>query len=76
MVITRATIKGQVVIPIGLRRKYHIRKGSRLAVIDKGGEIVLKPLGEDPIAYGRGLLKGGPSALKILMEDRKREAKR
>ena len=76
MVIAKATIKGQVLIPIKLRRKYHIGKGSRLAVIDKDGEIVLKPLTNDPIAHGRGFLKGGPSALKALMEDRKREAKR
>ena len=76
MVIAKATIKGQVLIPIDLRRKYHIRKGSRLAIIDKEGEIVLKPLMEDPIAYGHGFLKGGPSVLKALLKERKREAKR
>ena len=76
MVIAKATIKGQVLIPIGLRRKYHIHKGSRLAIIDKDGEIVLKPLTDDPIAYGHGFLKGGPSILKALIEERKKEARR
>ena len=76
MVIAKATIKGQVLIPVALRRKYHIRKGSRLAVIDKNGEIILKPLAEDPIALGRGFLKGGPSVLKALAAERKKEARR
>ena len=71
MHITQATIKGQVVIPVALRKKYHIQKGSRLAVIDRDGEIVLKPLVEDPIEYGHGLLKGGKSALKELLRQRK-----
>ncbi len=73
MVIAQATVKGQILIPADLRRKYHIRKGSRLAIIDKGGEIVLKPLTEDPISYGHGLFKKGPSALKGLIAERKVE---
>ena len=76
MVITKATIKGQILIPVELRKKYHIHKGSRLAIIDKDGEIVLKPLVDDPIKAGLGLLKGGPSALKFLLAERKRDAKR
>lgn len=74
MVITKATEKGQVVIPVGLRRKYHITAGTRLAVLDKDGAIVLKPLFKEPVREARGMLKGGGSALKALMEDRIEEA--
>ncbi len=73
MVIAQATIKGQIVIPVELRRKYHIHKGSQFAIIDRDGQIILKPLPANPIEYGCGLLKGS-SALKELIKDRKREA--
>ncbi|VAX34992.1 hypothetical protein MNBD_UNCLBAC01-259 [hydrothermal vent metagenome] len=78
MYITQATIKGQVLIPVELRKKYHIQKGSKFAVLEGVNEIVLKPLKENPIEYGHGLIKGvkGKSALKELLVDRKKEAKR
>lgn len=76
MTVAQATIKGQVVIPASLRKKYHIQKGSRLAILDRNGEIVLKPLGKDPIHEGLGMAKGGRSALKELLRDRFLEAKR
>ena len=76
MYITQATLKGQIVIPVDLRRKYHIQKGSRLGVIDHEGEILLKPLPKDPIRAARGFLKGGESALKFLLKERRQERKR
>ena len=76
MYISQATIKGQVLIPVALRKKYHIQKGSQLAVIDREGEIILKPLLTDPIRQGHGFMKKGPSALKILLEVRKQETKK
>ena len=76
MTIAQTTIKGQVVIPADLRKKYHIQKGSRLAILDRGGEIILKPLGNDPIHQGLGMVKEGRSALKELLRDRMFEAKR
>lgn len=38
-VVTR---KGQVTIPIDLRRKFHIEEKSRVQIIEKNGEIVIK----------------------------------
>ena len=40
VVVTR---KGQVTIPVKLRRKYGVDVGSRLIVIDTGEGILLKP---------------------------------
>ena len=74
MYTTQATIKGQIVIPVALRKKYHIKKGSRLAIIEREGELILRPLPKDPIKYARGFLKGGPSVLEELIKDRKWEA--
>jgi AbrB family looped-hinge helix DNA binding protein len=76
MYITQATIKGQVLIPVDLRKKYHIHKGSRLGIIDRGGEIMVKPLPKDIIQAARGFLKGGPSALKMLLEERRKDCER
>ena len=75
MTVAQATIKGQVVIPAPLRKKYHIQRGTRIAILDREGEIVLKPLGDDPIHQGLGMAKGGRSALQELLRDRTREAR-
>ncbi len=75
MTIVKATVKGQVIIPAPLRKKYSITKGARLSVEDRRGEIVIRPLMRDPIAQAKGMLKGGRSALKELMRERARDAK-
>ena len=36
------TRKGQVTIPIELRRKFRIEESSRVQIIEKNGEIVIK----------------------------------
>jgi AbrB family looped-hinge helix DNA binding protein len=76
MVITRATSKGQVVIPVELRKKYNIRKGTRLAISPGEGNVILvRPVPEDPIEASRGMLKGKTSLTKALLKDRIEEAK-
>jgi AbrB family looped-hinge helix DNA binding protein len=78
MAIVRATVKGQVVIPAKLRKKYGITKGSRVSVSEAQdqGVIILRPLPEDPITASRGMLRGETSILKSLLRDRKEEAER
>ncbi|MBI3754193.1 MAG: AbrB/MazE/SpoVT family DNA-binding domain-containing protein [Deltaproteobacteria bacterium] len=75
MTIVRTTLKGQVVIPAEIRKKYHISKGTRVIVLDKDGDIILKPLLKEPVKEARGRFRTGASALKALVEDRKEEAK-
>jgi antitoxin PrlF len=36
------TRKGQVTIPVELRRKFHIDESSRVQIVEKNGEIVIK----------------------------------
>jgi len=36
------TKKGQVTIPIELRRKFHIEENSKVQIIEKNGEIVIR----------------------------------
>jgi AbrB family looped-hinge helix DNA binding protein len=71
--ISTVTTKGQLVIPAKLRRKYAIRKGTQVAFVEEENRLVLQPLTLEFVRSLRGSLKGEPSALKALVEDRKRE---
>lgn len=69
---TYATIKGQIVIPASLRRKYGIKNGTKIIVTDIGDAIVLKPVTEQYLKNLQGSLKG-KGALKTLLEERRKE---
>ena len=69
------TSKGQLVIPSRLRRKFGIRKGTRVAFLEDDDRLILQPITLEYIESLRGILKGGPSALKILLRERRRERK-
>lgn len=74
--IAKATVKGHVVIPAELRKKYKIKKGSRVNIYEgEGNVIIIKPLPEDPIEASKGMLKGKTSILKALLKDRQEEAR-
>ncbi len=51
------TTKGQVVIPAGLRREFHIENGTRAIVQATPEGILLKPVTQWAIERGHGLLK-------------------
>jgi AbrB family looped-hinge helix DNA binding protein len=77
MTISRATVKGQVIIPAPLRKKFNIKKGTRIAIVEGEGNVILiKPLPDDPIEASRGVLKGKTSMIKALLNDRREETKR
>jgi AbrB family looped-hinge helix DNA binding protein len=71
--ISTVTTKGQLVIPSKLRRKYSIKEGTQVAFLEQENRLVLQPLTPEFIRSLRGSLRGEPSALKILQEDRRRE---
>jgi AbrB family looped-hinge helix DNA binding protein len=75
MDVVKATVKGQILIPASLRRKYHIERGTPLRVYDKWNRIILEPVIRDMVEEGRGMLKTKGRILKALIRDRKREAK-
>jgi len=72
---TYATVKGQIVIPAELRRKYHIKAGTRINVIDTGEAILLKPVTEESLKRLQGRLKG-KGMLKSLLDERRKDAER
>ena len=72
---TYATVKGQIVIPASLRRKYGIKNGTKIIVTDIGDAIVLKPVTEQYLRNLQGSLKGR-GGLKVLVEERRKDKER
>jgi AbrB family looped-hinge helix DNA binding protein len=67
------TTKGRLVIPAQLRRKYSLRKGTRVAFVEEENRLVLQALTRQYIESLRGSLKKGPSALKFLLKERRQK---
>ncbi len=72
---TYATVKGQIVIPAALRRKYGIKSGTKIIVTDVGDAIVLKPVTEQYLRNLQGSLKD-KGGLKVLVEERRNDKER
>jgi AbrB family looped-hinge helix DNA binding protein len=72
---TTATVKGQVLIPVALRRKLGIKAGVRIEVFEEDGRIILQPVTRERIRRVRGMFKGA-GALDVLIAERKRERER
>lgn len=72
---TYTTVKGQIVIPATLRRKYGIKNGTKIIVTDVGDAIVLKPVTEQYLKSLQGSLKG-KGGLKTLMDERRKDKER
>jgi len=74
---TTTTIKGQIVIPVEIRRKLGIKEGTRIRIEldEKGKQIILKPITRETIQALRGKYRDTAS-LKSLIEDRKWEKDR
>jgi len=70
----RATAEGQIVIPAVLRRKYGIKNGTRIVVIDSGDSIILKPMTEEYLKKLQGSLKGNSNS-KSKKDERRKDAR-
>ena len=72
--ITTSTIKGQIVIPSSVRRKFGIKEGTRIQIDadEKTHHIILTPITRDYIFSLRGKYKG-TGLMKTLMDERQKE---
>ena len=68
--------KGWVVIPQDMRKRYGLKKGDRVHVIDYGGVISLVPVSLSPIKRSMGMLKGKTSLVKALAKSRQSDAEK
>ena len=66
--------KGWVVIPEELRKKYGIKKGDRVRIVDYGGVLSIVPASSNPIRDSEGLSKGATSLTQALLKSRGEDA--
>ena len=72
MTEVQVTSKGQITIPIELRRKYNIEEGGRVEVVEEDGKITVK---RAPSFYDLAGVDAGKASVKEMkqMLDRMRE---
>jgi len=75
MATVKTLTKGQIVIPAGIRKKYHIEPGTEIQIMEYGGIIYLIPPVKDPIKAACGILPSKPSLSEKLLKERKGEFK-
>jgi len=67
------TIKGQVVIPSKIRKKYGIKNGTKIHFFDEGKDIRMVPITPEMIDSNFGFLGTKGKLMKALMNEKKRE---
>jgi AbrB family looped-hinge helix DNA binding protein len=73
MTVVTISAKGWVVIPADFRKKYDLRSGARVALVDYGGVLAIIPAAQSPVEEAAGMLKGGQSLTQALLEERRLE---
>jgi AbrB family looped-hinge helix DNA binding protein len=63
--------RGWIIIPKLFRKKYGLKPGSRVHVVDYGEGISIIPLPDDPIAALRGMFAYEPSLANDLHAERR-----
>jgi AbrB family looped-hinge helix DNA binding protein len=53
------TVKGQIVIPVKLRKRIGLKKGTRVFLEERGGDIIVHAATPDFYERTYGVLKGG-----------------
>lgn len=67
------TIKGQIVIPSKIRRRFGIKSGTRIHFIEEKNEIRIVPITKELIKSNFGILGTKGRLLKTLKEEKKKE---
>ena len=67
---TLVSVRGQTVIPRGIRRLLNITPGSHLSWEVHGQVIIVHPVSEDPVSDSVGVLAGRGLALSDLLAAR------
>ena len=71
--MTYVTVKGQIVVLAKIRRKFGIKKGTKIAFIEQNGKLIIQPLDKSYFESLAGILGTDGDMLKGLMEEEKRE---
>jgi len=64
------TQKGQVVIPSKIRKKLHIKKGTKLFVNEEQNKIIMTPADTSYISRMKGMIKCDESVSEFILRER------
>ncbi len=67
------TVKGQIVIPSRLRRRFGIKKGTQVYLYEREGEIVIRPVTDEYLRSLAGITGTKGKLLKALMDEKAKE---
>jgi AbrB family looped-hinge helix DNA binding protein len=67
------TRKGQITIPIAIRKKYSIEVGSRVEIVEEEGKIVIRKLPSIFDLAGNGAGKANVEELKRILDEMRKE---
>ena len=70
------TSRGQLVIPMSIRRRFGIKPGTRINFVEEGDRIIFQPVTREYISSFRGIFKlkpGEKSVVQELLDDRRAE---
>jgi len=67
------TVKGQIVIPSRMRKRLRLKKGTKVCLVDRGDELVIRALTGEYFEKMAGALKTGGRLTKRLLADRNRD---
>jgi len=73
MYTVTTTQKGQIVIPAKIRKKLHIKKGTKLYIEEQGKQIIIKPATSEYIDSLAGMLNSKEKLSDYLIKERKAE---
>jgi len=65
--------KGQVVIPVSIRKKFSIQPGCEIQIFEYGNLIYLVPPSKDPVKEAIGCLPATPSLSEELLQERRKD---
>jgi AbrB family looped-hinge helix DNA binding protein len=75
MTSLKVSARGAIVLPAPLRKKYRLKPGAQVGVVDDDAGIRLVPLSDNPIKALRGSLKTGKPTMALLREGRRADEK-
>ncbi len=70
MYVVTATQKGQIVIPAKIRKRLHIKKGTKLYLEEDGKQIIIKPATPEYIDSLAGMIGSKEKLSDFLLKER------
>ena len=72
MEVSSVTSKGQIVIPVRVRRRHGIKTGTKVCFVEKGDEIVLRPVTDEYLQRMSGAAGTKGKILRTYISDQKK----